>query len=52
MMSEEYAINPFGVDFVPEEMEEKLNAGVPVKELTKRANIGHREISSVPLAQR
>ena len=49
MNTQDYAENPFGVDFVPEEVEERLRSGEPVKDILKRGNIGPRDISTVPL---
>jgi catechol-2,3-dioxygenase len=49
MKTEEFAINPLGVDFDPEELIEKLKKGEPEKELMKRPNIGPRDLSTVPL---
>jgi len=49
MNTKDYAENPFGVDFVPEEIEERLKSGEPVKDILKRGNIGPRDISTVPL---
>jgi len=49
MKSEEFAENPIGVDFDPEELIEKLKAGVSEKELLKRPKIGPRALESIPI---
>lgn len=49
MISEEFAENPFGVDFDPEELLERLRKGESRKELLKRAKTGPRDLQSMPL---
>lgn len=49
MDSSEFAENPFGVDFDPEELARKLEEGVSEKELLKRPDIGPRGMETVPL---
>lgn len=48
MQGEEFAENPIGVDFDPEELVEKLKRGDDQEEIKKRANIGPRGIDSIP----
>ncbi|KAF2962664.1 hypothetical protein GQX73_g10908 [Xylaria multiplex] len=48
MTSPEFAENPIGVDFDPEELIEKLENGVPEAEIKKRSNIGPRGPESLP----
>lgn len=45
---EEFATNPFGVDFDPEVLIQRLNDGEDEALLMRRANIGHRGLDSVP----
>ncbi|KAJ9619191.1 hypothetical protein H2203_008520 [Taxawa tesnikishii (nom. ined.)] len=45
MRSEEFAQNPIGVDFDPEEFEKRVLAKEDFKVLTKRANIGVRGLT-------
>lgn len=49
MRSDEFADNPFGVDFDPEELLAALEAGRDERELMRRPNIGPRTFESVPL---
>jgi catechol-2,3-dioxygenase len=46
MMSEEFAINPIGTDFDPDELCERLERGEPEKEIKKRKEIGPRGLDS------
>lgn len=48
MISEEYATNPIGVDFDPEELIKRIERGESVESLAKRPDIGHRGIMDVP----
>ena len=48
MMSEEFAENPFGASFDPEEMIRRLETGESVEVLARRENIGRRGIEVVP----
>jgi hypothetical protein len=45
---EEFAENPMGVDFVPEEVEKRLERGEDVKVIMKRERIGKRGMDTVP----
>lgn len=49
MRSPDFAQNPFGVDFVPEELEKRLAAGESVKNVLKRPISGPRGPETVPL---
>lgn len=49
MMSKDFASNPLGVDFDPEDMVRRLNRGEPESELMKRPDIGPRDLESNPL---
>lgn len=49
MESAEFAENPIGVDFDPEELLTRLKNGEDPKVLKKRANIGPRGFDTVPL---
>lgn len=49
MMSPEFAENPIGADFVPEELIEKLANGEDQRTLVKRAYVGPRGIESMPI---
>lgn len=49
MRNKDFANNPFGVDFVPEEIEKRLAAGEPVKEVLQRPVSGPRGPETVPL---
>ena len=46
--SEAYRINPIGVDFDPEELIRRMDAGEPLKELIKRPESGPRGPEDVP----
>ena len=48
MMSPEFAENPLGVDFDPEEMIKRIENDESWKSLRERPNIGHRDLSTVP----
>lgn len=48
MGSEEFAQNPIGVDFDPEELIEKLKRGEDETKIKKRPNIGPRGLDSIP----
>ena len=50
MMSKYYAENPFGVDFDPEELIERLEAGEDEKEIKKRPEIGPRGLDAIPVS--
>ncbi|KAG8158585.1 hypothetical protein KVR01_011707 [Diaporthe batatas] len=49
MMSPEFAENPIGADFVPEELIEKVAKGEDRRTLAKRPNVGPRGIEGLPL---
>lgn len=49
MKSEDFAENPFGVDFDPEELIKALEEGKDEKELMRRPKIGPRAFDSIPL---
>ena len=49
MQSPDFANNPFGVDFVPEEIEKRLAAGEPVSSVLRREPSGPRGPETVPL---
>ncbi|EXJ76271.1 uncharacterized protein A1O5_00779 [Cladophialophora psammophila CBS 110553] len=49
MASKEFAENPVGVDFDPEDLIKKLQAGHDPRELKKRENIGPRGLDSIPV---
>lgn len=49
MTGPELAENPFGVDFDPEDLVNRLKSGEPEADIKKRANIGPRGIEDVPL---
>ncbi|KAL4935967.1 hypothetical protein BDV06DRAFT_217024 [Aspergillus oleicola] len=51
MASPDYAENPIGVDFDPDDFITKLQNGVIETELYKRPNIGPRGMDSVPLIE-
>jgi hypothetical protein len=42
MRTEEYKLNPIGVDFVPEELVRRVRSGEPEVEIKKRPVIGKR----------
>ena len=46
--SEAYVINPIGVDFDPEDLSRRLEAGEELSTITKRPNIGTRGLDTVP----
>lgn len=46
----EFSTNPIGVDFDPDVLNQRLNAGESEKELKKRPVSGKRKMSSVPVA--
>ncbi|KAH6697414.1 Glyoxalase/Bleomycin resistance protein/Dihydroxybiphenyl dioxygenase [Plectosphaerella plurivora] len=48
MSSPEFAENPFGVDFDPEDVIRRLQEGESEASIKKRANIGPRGIESIP----
>lgn len=48
MKSTDFAKNPIGVDFDPEELISKLKAGVPDRDLKKRPSSGTRGIDTIP----
>lgn len=47
----EFAENPIGVDFDPEETIKKLESGESVESILKRPNIGPRDLMNVPLVK-
>lgn len=47
--SAEFAENPIGVDFDPEELGRRLAAGEPEAAIKKRPNIGPRGLEGIPL---
>ncbi|OTA57485.1 Glyoxalase/Bleomycin resistance protein/Dihydroxybiphenyl dioxygenase [Hypoxylon sp. EC38] len=49
MLSPEFAENPFGVDFDPEDLVKRLESGESEAEIKKRPKIGPRDMESVPL---
>jgi len=49
MKTEEFTQNPFGVNFVPEEIEERLRNGESEESIYKRENIGVRTFETVPM---
>jgi hypothetical protein len=49
MTSEEFAENPIGVDFVPEELEKRLASGETLESVLKRERIGERGMAGIPL---
>lgn len=49
MQSDEFAENPIGVDFDPEELIVKLQKGEDAKKLVKRDRVGPRQLESIPL---
>ncbi|KAI1463138.1 Glyoxalase/Bleomycin resistance protein/Dihydroxybiphenyl dioxygenase [Daldinia caldariorum] len=49
MASPEFAENPIGIDFDPEDLIKRLESGEPEKELKKRPNIGPRDFGKIPL---
>ncbi|KIW77999.1 hypothetical protein Z517_07832 [Fonsecaea pedrosoi CBS 271.37] len=49
MASPEFGENPVGVDFDPEDIIKKLQAGHDDRELKKRPNIGPRGLDSIPV---
>jgi hypothetical protein len=50
MMGRQYNENPLGVDFDPEDILRRLNAGEPEEKLMERADIGPRGLDTIPLA--
>jgi hypothetical protein len=52
MESEEFAKNPIGVDFDPEELIERLKMGESQESIGERADIGPRGIEGIPEAIR
>jgi hypothetical protein len=46
--TKEFTENPLGVDFVPEEIEKRLNAGEDVRSIMKRESIGPRALDTIP----
>ncbi|KAI0595557.1 Glyoxalase/Bleomycin resistance protein/Dihydroxybiphenyl dioxygenase [Biscogniauxia sp. FL1348] len=48
MSSSEFAENPIGVDFDPEDLIKRLERGDPIAEIKKRPNIGPRGFDSIP----
>ncbi|KAH9224671.1 Glyoxalase/Bleomycin resistance protein/Dihydroxybiphenyl dioxygenase [Leptodontidium sp. 2 PMI_412] len=48
MMTPEFAENPIGVDFDPEDLIKRLESGEDEKAIKKRPNVGPRDTSSVP----
>ncbi|KAF2691213.1 Glyoxalase/Bleomycin resistance protein/Dihydroxybiphenyl dioxygenase [Lentithecium fluviatile CBS 122367] len=50
MRTEEFTVNPLGVDVDPEELISRLEAGEDEKTLLKRPDEGPRELSTLPLA--
>ncbi|KAI1185448.1 Glyoxalase/Bleomycin resistance protein/Dihydroxybiphenyl dioxygenase [Nemania serpens] len=48
MLGPEFAKNPIGADFDPEELIRKLESGVPEAEITKRPDVGARGPGSIP----
>lgn len=49
MQSEDFGDNPIGVDFDPDDLIKRLERGESAQTLLKRANIGPRDMSTVPL---
>jgi hypothetical protein len=49
MKTPDFAHNPFGVDFVPEEIEKRLASGEPVKSVLARPSSGPRGPETVPI---
>ncbi|MGD9661571.1 MAG: VOC family protein [Porticoccaceae bacterium] len=47
--SKEFAENPIGVEFDPDELLARLRAGEPESELKKRPNVGSKDLSDVKL---
>jgi len=47
--SEEFAENPIGVEFDPDELLARLRAGEPESELKKRPRVGSKDLSDVKL---
>lgn len=47
MQSADFASNPFGVDFVPEEIEQRLAAGESVKSVLQRPPSGPRTYTAL-----
>lgn len=47
MESEAYRVNPVGVEFVPEEVMERMRAGEVLEELVRRGDVGARGLDSV-----
>jgi catechol-2,3-dioxygenase len=48
MMGPEFALNPIGADFDPEELSRKLEEGVPESDIKKRPDVGARGPESIP----
>jgi len=49
MTSPEFAENPIGVDFDPEDLVRRIEAGEDEAEIRKRPNIGKRGLETVPM---
>ncbi|KAI8964599.1 Glyoxalase/Bleomycin resistance protein/Dihydroxybiphenyl dioxygenase [Daldinia sp. FL1419] len=49
MMGPEFAQNPVGVDFDPEDLIKRIRSGEPESEIKKRPNVGPREFETIPL---
>lgn len=49
MQTDDFKVNPFGVDFDPEDYIEKLKQGVLVKQLLERPVTGPRGFETVPI---
>ena len=48
MRSDSFKQNPLGVDFDPEELIERIKKGEPLESLITRANIGKRDMDTIP----
>lgn len=49
MQTEDFKVNPFSVDFEPDDYIEKLKPSVPVKQLLERPKMGPRSLDTVPI---
>ncbi|KAF3057197.1 Biphenyl-2,3-diol 1,2-dioxygenase 2 [Daldinia childiae] len=49
MTTPEFAENPIGVDFDPEDLVRRLKSGEPESDIIKRPNIGPRGVEGIPL---
>ena len=48
MASKAFDENPIGIDFDPEKLIERIKKGEPLESLIARANVGKRDITTVP----